>query len=760
MILFKKLYRTIFKYKAQFISMIILIFLGAGIFMGFNGEWKSLQNNGYRYFEETNLADYIVYNDTGFTYEELERINGIENVNASLRANLDVSYNEKKLNLNAVSHYGISSLYIASGESYSSKAFGIYLSDKFASENKLSLNDSLTLSYNGKSLSLPIVSLIKCPEYIYCVEDENQIMPDYLNYGYGFVSPSTLAMLVDDICYNQIIIDSDLDSKDINTIISEKLGYKALIVEQESFAGVAMLESEISEGKTMGNLLPVVFLAIALLTLITTMHRITTNEKTQIGILKALGFRNGKILRHYSYLGSITGLIGAIFSIPVGYLVAKMIVNPDEFEGTCFDMPYWNISMPWWIYIILIITVLIVTKIAFVSTRKILKGTASDALKSYTPKKVNNLLIEKTALWKHFSFSTRWNLRDLVRKKSKTIMGIIGVLGAMILLVASLGMKDTMNEFIDVMDTKLFNFNYKVTLSDSKKENIKLLNDNYDIDMVYQAAISLDDDNYTLEIYENDNDYIRVIDTNNNIVKMEAGVYVGERIATEHKLKVGDRISFTIYGTAIKVEVPISKIVKSSFASAIYMRYDYAKTLKINNIELTDIASLSYILTNVNINKTEYSFINTIKTKKDVIDTYDSMLEIMNFMIVILVVFAILLGFVVLYNLGAISYVEKYRDLATLKVVGFDSKRIGGLLIKQNIWITIIGIILGIPFGYLLLAYCVKELAADYELTVSVSIWSYLISIALTIIVSLVVNILINRNNKKINMVEALKIAD
>ena len=129
----------------------------------------------------------------------------------------------------------------------------------------------------------------------------------------------------------------------------------------------------------------------------------------------------------------------------------------------------------------------------------------------------------------------------------------------------------------------------------------------------------------------------------------------------------------------------------------------------------------------------------------------------MNTSITVLVTFACLLGFIVLYNLGVISYLEKYRDLSTLKVVGFRNSKLAKILIQQNLWLTIIGIVIGIPVGYALLNVLMKALASEYEVIISIGIVSYIIVISLVLLTNLVVNIFLAKKNKNINMVEALK---
>ena len=121
---------------------------------------------------------------------------------------------------------------------------------------------------------------------------------------------------------------------------------------------------------------------------------------------------------------------------------------------------------------------------------------------------------------------------------------------------------------------------------------------------------------------------------------------------------------------------------------------------------------------------------------------------------------AILLGAVVLYNFGIMSYTERYREMATLKVVGFKDKKIGRLLIDQNMWLSPTGVVIGIPLGILTLDYLLKTLAGEYEMSLTVSAVAYIISVMLTFGMSLPVSLLVARKNKKIDMVEALKGAE
>lgn len=149
--------------------------------------------------------------------------------------------------------------------------------------------------------------------------------------------------------------------------------------------------------------------------------------------------------------------------------------------------------------------------------------------------------------------------------------------------------------------------------------------------------------------------------------------------------------------------------------------------------------------------------ISTIKSRTDIIRSFDSFMEVMYVMIGALIILSIILGIVVLYNLGTMSYFERYRELSTLKVVGFKDKKIGKLLIMQNLWLTIAGFALGFPTGILLTKILMKALASEYEMMLIFGWMTFVIPFILIFGVSFLVSFMISQKNKKINMVEALK---
>lgn len=795
--LIRKLLRTAWSYKAQFISMIIMITLGMGIFLGFNMEWRTIEVDTGKFFDDTRYADYRLYSEKGFTTDDADKIGAIDGVDDATRylsVNLDIKGEKNKsLALDVSENYTVSTFALMSGEEYDESSDGFWLSDKFAAANDYAIGDTLTLEFQGVEISGEIVGLIKSGEHMICVADTNQLMPDYTSFGYAYISPKKLRSIletkiksdyadelkkmnipeefIDDSLTGMLISDdmpdeaaervfaqinvlSDLPKETLEDRVKDALGRTIMVNSKDEHVVYKEAMGEADEGKTMGSVLPVLFLAIAILTMVTTMHRIATKEKLQIGTLKALGFKNRRILIHYTSYGLFIGLSGTAIGIALGYAICKFVMSEDGMMGTYFDMPDWSAAIPSFCYPVMIGTVLLLTLISYLSVRQQLKGTAADALRPYAPKKMRKVFLERFRFWNKMNFGTKWNIRDLSRHKSRSAMTLVGIIGCMVLMVGGLGMRDTMAGFLDLLDNDISNYTTKVNLVDNADSNkAKALASELGGDWESLSGISLDGDTVTLDVVHNPNGLLNVIDESNKRIELsDDGVYLCLRL--KDKANIGDKIEFSPYGSSETYQAKVIGYNRSIMTESVTM-----------TDTLADKLDIEYSLTAVYTDKTadEIGSSDLIAGKQDkhqLMDTFDSFVQIMDSMVLILVIAAVVLGIVVLYNLGLMSYVERSRELATLKVLGFRNRDIGKLLISQNIWLTVIGVLIGLPAGVGVLEWLLTALAGEYEMKLMLGTLTYCVSILLTFGVSLLVGLMVARKNKKIDMVEALKGAE
>ena len=755
--LIRKLFRTAWSYKSQFISMIIMVAIGVGIFLGFNIQWKSLETDAFGFLKETDYADFRLYSENGFSQEDINAIKDIDCVNAATRyfyVNVGIKDTKKSVSLNISENYTVSTMYITDGAQYDKNSDGIWLSDKFAAANDIKIGDTITFTYTGLEISGEVVGLCKSGENLICVADENQLMPDYESHGFAYITPKKMEKALGFAFYPQINIISDLNRETLAEKIKDATGTTLFVTTKDEHTAYAGVKSEAEEGKTMGSILPVLFLAIAILTMVTTMHRISANEKVLIGTFKALGFRDRKILFHYTSYGLMIGAVGLVLGIALGYLVASLIISPTGMMSTYIDMPDWSLYMPGFCVPVMVATLAFLTFISFLSVKKMLKGTAADALRPYTPKAMKKSMLEKLPFWDKLSFGTKWNVRDIMRHKARSAMTLVGVFGCMLLLVGGLGMKDTMGSFLDMLDNDISNYETKVNLTETaSNEDAISLAEKLDGDWQASGGISYEGKTVTLDVYSAEHNKVGFLTESNELTEIgDEGVYLCLRL--KDTAAIGDQIEFSPFGSEETYVVRVAGYLRSLVAENIVMTGAYADSVGIEY-------HIGSVYTDTKAEEIESSSIISGKQEKRMImDSYDTFMEIMNLMIVILVIAAIVLGIVVLYNLGVMSYVERHRELATLKILGFRDKHIGKLLVSQNIWLTVLGVLIGLPGGVAVLYVLVTSLVSEYELSITVGWMAYVVSIALTFGVSVLVGLMVSRKNKRIDMVEALKGAE
>ena len=755
--LVKKMLRTAWQYKAQFISMVLMVMLGVGMFVGFNMEWASIEENMFSFFEDSKFADYRLVSEKGYSEDDLGKIAALDGVEAASRflsVNVDVKdTGGDSVALAVTTDPAVSSFVLISGEAYDgSSADGIWLSDRYAEENGVSVGDTVTFVYRNTEISGKVKGLIKAAEQMICVRDKTQLMPDFATHGFAYISPVMYEKALGFAYYPQINVISSLEKDDFSEKVNKALGQTTVILTKDETLSYSQAEGEVSEGKAMGSILPALFLLIGLLTMVTTMHRLTAKEKTQIGTLKALGFHDSRITRHYTSFAFFVAVLGTALGIGMGYGVAWIIMNPNGMMGTYLDLPKWKLVFPAFCAVVVALIIAALTLIGFLSVRRMLVGTAADALRPYTPKKMKPMLIERTKFFHKLSFGTRWNMRDIVRHKARTAMSLVGIVGCTILILASFGMKDTMNAFLDMYYDNGLNYSSRIFLSetatDAEKQEII---DKYKGDFGGSVSVQLDEKTVSLDIYDITHDKIRIMDENTDKIEIgDGGAYICMRLAEEFGLGIGDTFTVSPFGTSDTYKLKVAGIFRSVSENVI-ISDKYASELNLPytvDSVYTDTEKSDIALSDV---------IKSVQSKQMIMDSFEAFLSIMDTMIYLLVGGALLLGIIVLYNLGTMSYTERYREMATLKVVGFRDKKIGRLLSGQNLALSVVGIIIGIPLGALTLSYLLKTLASEYEMKMAIGAGSYIFTVILTVGMSLLVSLMVARKNKNIDMVEALK---
>ena len=465
----KKMLRDIKLNKMQFFNIFIMIFLGVFVFAGVHAYMDGMKVSGDKYYETNNFQD-IWLSGENFTEEDLGKVKRIENVKdaeriLSIRTELE-NFDNVALETNFIESNRISKMYIVEGEKFSKDKKGIWLDSYLAKNLNLNVGDKITLNYKDSKITEKIVGLVNTPDHMYFVKDDTEIFPTHKDFGFVYLSINEFPLEYS--IFNKVIVDIDDTSKieETKSIIENNVQSAIAVTDRNSSVSYESYNSEIEEGDTYSRVFTFLFLFIAILSVVTTMNRFVKKERTQIGTLKALGFKNSKIMKHYVSYGFYISLIASILGIVVGrFTLGTFFLNT---EASYFEIPVYNTVIVSQVYILAICVVFIITLVTYLSCRGILKESAVEALRVEVPKVKNTKFNFTTkGIFRKASISTRWNLRDIGRNKSRSLMAIVGIIGCTMLLVCAFGMLDTMNAYLDWEFDTINNFEYKISLSNN-----------------------------------------------------------------------------------------------------------------------------------------------------------------------------------------------------------------------------------------------------------------------------------------------------
>ena len=783
----KKMIRDIKQNLSQFITIFLMVFIGVMAYSGIESYMEGMKQTANNFYTQNNLQDLNVMG--ALSKENIDTIKQIDNVkNAEGKLNVSTvldNNNDITLSMNFIESNEISKFYIVEGKVFDANTKGVWLDNFFAQENNLKIGDTLKIKYDGYVFEEEVVGFINVPDHLYDVKDESQLYPDHKSFGFAYASTKELEEYIknkvmkemnitdtevfeqyvtdfdykDYLKYNYIMVDVDNKDKtnDVKNDIEEKIE-NAVIINIEDTASYAQYQGEIEEGETYIGVFSGLFLFIALLSVVTTMTRVVTKQRVQIGTLKALGFKKNKIILHYISYGFWISLVASMFGLLAGrYFIGNVFIG---IEMSFFEIPNGVPIIKNDSYIVALLVTLCVSFVTYLATRKILKEKTAETLRNEIPKVKNNSLnITTVGIFKKMSFNTKWNIRDMFRNKARTITGIVGVTACAMLIVCSLGMLNSMNYFIDLQFNRIFNFDYKLSLkSNISSDELKDLTEKYGDNTSESLYIEIKDKDGNREsnnIFVTDSkDYVRFVDNKDKFIKLDNddGIYVTYKLAKTNGYKIGDEITWHISGDNTYHTSKVVGFNKDPQNQNVTVTRKYLESLGIEY-------KPDSLYTNEDLSNTkEITNVEVISNIDELKEGMAGMLQTMKTMIILIIVIAVILGVVIIYNLGILSYTEKQYQFATLKVLGFKNKQIKKIFIKQNNIIAIISIILGLPAGFYLTDWLFKTaIEESYDFGAHINIETYVIAAIGTFLISYLVSKLLAKKIKKIDMVTSLK---
>lgn len=529
----------------------------------------------------------------------------------------------------------------------------------------------------------------------------------------------------------------------------------------------------------LASVFPIIFFLVAALVCLTTMTRMVEEQRVQIGSLKAMGYSSLAISRKYLFYGLLPSLTGGVFGLVIGYILfPKMIFTAYQIM---YQMPDIELRAYPEISIFSVLAAVACTTLATLwACLATLRETPASLMRPRTPKAGKRVFLEYIRpLWKRMSFTHKVTARNLFRYQKRFWMTVIGIGGCTALIIAGFGMRSSLLFTMSRQYDDLFHYSAQVTLSDNalstERQAVEdfLAGDERIVSYVPCEASSATvvTPSYSTTAYVEvmaSDEIGKVVDlfdykSGDPITMGDEGVYIDQKLSELLKVSVGD--TFFLDGDE-RGDVTVAGIYEHYTGHFIYMTPGYYENaLHADgepNAYLMNFTSDDTDTCNAIFEKLlSLSGVATTSRMRDTQDTYMHSMERVDFVVVIIILAAAALAMVVLFNLSNINITERQRELATIKLLGFYDGEVSAYVYRENIVLTVFGILLGCFMGHWLHIYLVRSTEIDLMMFGRQTATSaYVYAAILTMLFSIAVNILAHFRMKKIDMVESLKSAE
>ena len=573
----------------------------------------------------------------------------------------------------------------------------------------------------------------------------------------------------------QKLADAEQDYRDGEDELEKLENPDVFVLDRSSNVGYACFESDSDIVRGVSRVFPLFFFAVAALVCITTMTRMVDEQRTQAGVLKALGYSNGAILSQYFLYAGIASVLGCVLGIAAGsYFLPKMIWHAYNimygFTGIlyAFDWPLALVSSGAYLLCALGTTWYVV--------HAELQKPAAELIRPRAPKAGKRILLERLPLlWNRLPFLHKVSIRNILRFKKRMVMMMIGIGGCTALLITGFGIQDSISSVVDYQYDEITRYDAAVTfqhaLSGSEREDFLTVCEESGAEgCLFVAEKSLDASaggtvKTTNVVCPESGGVDGFIDLHTQEkapvpYPQDGGCIISRGLAQALRLSAGDSITLQT-GDMRRTELTVEAVFENYVYNYVYLTqttwqdvfgeapgYEAAW---VNYQTDEDAQAASAALAGA---KNAAAVTLSIDFRSRVA----TMMQSLRYIVLVVVLGAAALAFIVLYNLTNINITEREREIATIKVLGFYDGETNRYVFRENIILTVLGALAGLPMGKLLHAYVMGQIKIDLMcFDVRVAPMSYLISAALTLVFGLLVNLALRRKIRAIDMSQALK---
>ncbi|ASS64921.1 MULTISPECIES: FtsX-like permease family protein [unclassified Paenibacillus] len=770
--LFKKLLRDIRQSVGQFLAFVSVIAIGAFFYTGLVTLSDNLSAYSNDYFHAHNLSDLNVYYDRISKQDtsELGKIEGISKVEGRYTFEAAQSFDDTKATLKIHS--------IPAGSRINTPAMieggiparndEILLDSHYAKEHQYRVGDQIKLNVNGGDVvAFTISGLGENVEY--AKKNETQ---DHKSNGFAYVAEAAVPRIAGGLYYNEVLVDAE-EGYDIERLgrnieaRSQKLSYISQIRKERTFS-YSQLQQTVYNNKVMSKVIPLVLFIIEAVILFLTMSRIIDSQRNQVGIMKALGVKSSSIMLHYMGFPVLVGIIGSV----LGCVFAAIIFIPmiEASNARSYSLPNIAFSLSFFSAVAPILFSSAFGMLAcYLSGMGILREHAAQAMRPKPPKKMRELFLERfPGIWRRISYSNKLILRNIFLNKQKAIASSVGVVVSTVLLITAFGTQTSLQRVAgQIEEVNAYDLKVEYTSGEEleKAELPGRIESSYYLSSLPIDFVKGDDqENAMLTVTEKDNALIRFFDENDKpMTLVDSGVLVPRSYADHYKIAIGDtiRIRFTDPSFANKtVDMKVAQISSqysnpSFFCSIAYLNsfgIDYSPTSVV--VKASSAADLANIRQFFEQDKRAA----TIYDKDDLRKSAQFILKQNSFIFIMFIISAVILSFGAIYTISSINIYERIRELATLKVLGYQKRKINRLIFFENLILTTFAVIIALPASGYLYSIVIGALSSTHQqIPDRLNLVVMLVSVMLAYLLTTLSNLLLRRKVSRIHMIESLK---
>jgi putative ABC transport system permease protein len=758
-----KLRRDLFVHKGPFLAVAILVFLGIAMY---GASYDSYQNLNDSYAETHKILNFADYNFHGGPFtktdeENVESVAGVKEADARIVTELPVTIPDgskvagRMVGVPSEGQPKINQLKIIDGDYLSvTNSNQILVEKHFYGDHQLSIGQKITILGESGPQEFTIAGEAISAEYIWPARSRQDILPSTDNFGVFFIGEEDVQNLLGAPLLNEIIVrfNPDIDTEKTVAEVSTVLGEERITdsFDKEKVPSNEALKQDLDGFRELSFMFPILFLAVASMSIYVSLSRLIHAQRPQIGVLRANGYSSLSILMHYVSFGAVVAILGSIPGVILGAILAR---GNTILYTSLLSIPIVKISFyPLTIAIGVVLAFFFALIAAFLPARAAIKIQPAQAMRGETPTGGGKSILEFLLPFvRWFSPAGKLPFRNITRNKRRSISTIVGVIFSFILIMVAWGMLDTINLLLDkqfnVVQKHDFVVGFNKPVEEEKIDQVKTISGVAKVEPAFIApvTISANGEKYSTEFFaleENTQMHTFFNEEKQKVPPPTNGLYAGKALQTELGVGKGDKVEIFIPSLDTKFEGIVAEFLNEPMGTVVYGNYtEITRKIGISGLGVSSV----FLTINTDDRKgmkkqlSDLEFVAIADDNKALLATIEEFMILFYAIVGVMLVFGGLMAAALMFNTMTVNITERTRELVTMLTIGYSRWKIILLILAENILLVTIALIPGLIIGYYVSSYFMEQFNSDiFTLDFQFKGTSFVIIIALIYLIGII----------------------